>query len=69
MVVTSDSKHNLPIPTTPNLLEWDFVADSPNLKWARVNTNIANDEGRLYLAALIDLHSRMSEGRSSAGVL
>ena len=61
-VVTTDSKHNLPI--APNLLQRDFAADSPNLKWTSDITYIATEEGWLYLAAFIDLHSRMVVGWS-----
>jgi len=61
-VVTTDSKHNLPI--APDLLQRDFGAESPNLKWTSDITYIATDEGWLYLAAFIDLHSRMIVGWS-----
>lgn len=61
-VVTTDSKHNLPI--APDLLQRDFAADGPNAKWTSDITYIATDEGWLYLAAFIDLHSRMIVGWS-----
>ena len=61
-VVTTDSKHNLPI--APDLLKRDFAANSPNLKWTSDITYIATDEGWLYLVAFIDLHSRMIVGWS-----
>jgi transposase InsO family protein len=61
-VVTTDSKHNLPI--APDLLQRDFAADGPNAKWTSDITYIATDEGWLYLAAFIDLHSRMVVGWS-----
>jgi putative transposase len=63
-VVTTDSKHSLPI--APDLLQRDFAADSPNLKWTSDITYIATDEGWLYLAAFIDLHSRMIVGMEHA---
>ena len=61
-VVTTDSKHKLPI--APDLLQRDFGAERPNLKWTSDITYIATDEGWLYLAAFIDLHSRMIVGWS-----
>ena len=61
-VVTTDSKHKLPI--APDLLQRDFAADGPNAKWTSDITYIATDEGWLYLAAFIDLHSRMVVGWS-----
>jgi len=61
-VVTTDSAHSLPI--APDLLQRDFHADGPNLKWTSDITYIDTDEGWLYLAAFIDLHSRMVVGWS-----
>ena len=55
-VVTTDSKHNLPI--APNLLNRDFQPAQPNAVWAGDITYIQTDEGWLYLAAVIDLYSR-----------
>ena len=46
------------------MLQRDFGADSPNLKWTSDITYIATNEGWLYLAAFIDLHSRMIVGWS-----
>jgi putative transposase len=61
-VVTTESKHNLPI--APDLLQRDFTADEPNTKWTSDITYSATDEGWLYLAAFIDLRSRMIVGWS-----
>lgn len=61
-VVTTDSKHDLPI--AQDLLQRNFTADGPNAKWTSDITYIATDEGWLYLAAFIDLHSRMVVGWS-----
>jgi putative transposase len=55
-VVTTDSRHNIPI--APNLLNRDFTAQAPNTVWISDITYIATDEGRLYLTAVIDLFSR-----------
>lgn len=61
-VVTTDSKHNLPI--APNLLERNFAPAAPNQVWTRDITYIATDEGWLYLTAVIDLFSRQVVGWS-----
>ncbi len=61
-VVTTDSKHNLPI--APNLLERNFTAAAPNEVWAGDITYVATDEGWLYLAVVIDLFSRQVVGWS-----
>jgi transposase InsO family protein len=42
----------------PNLLERDFTADRPNQKWAGDISYIWTREGWLYLAVILDLHSR-----------
>ena len=55
-VVTTDSKHCLPI--SPNLLERDFDATGPNQVWVGDITYIPTDEGWLYLATVIDLFNR-----------
>ena len=57
---TTNSKHSLPI--APNLLEQDFSADSPNHVWVSDITYIWTDEGWLYLATTMDLHSRAIVG-------
>ena len=54
-VVTTDSKHNLPI--APNLLERNFSPEAPNQVWTSDITYIATDEGWLYLTGVIDLFS------------
>ena len=61
-VVTTDSKHDLPI--APNLLERDFTPEAPDRVWSSDITYIATDEGWLYLAAVIDLFSRQVVGWS-----
>ena len=61
-VVTTDSKHNLPI--APNLLERNFTPEAPNTVWTSDITYIATDEGWLYLTAVIDLFSRQVVGWS-----
>ncbi len=61
-VVTTDSKHSLPI--APNLLNRQFKVDRPNQVWTSDITYIRTAEGWLYLAAVIDLHSRAIVGWS-----
>ena len=59
-VVTTDSKHALPI--APNLLNREFTVDTPDKVWTSDITYIATGEGWLYLAAVIDLFSRQVVG-------
>ncbi len=54
--VTTDSNHKFNIP--PNLLDRNFTSDQPNQKWAGDITYIWTREGWLYLAVILDLHSR-----------
>jgi transposase-like protein len=54
--VTTDSNHALNI--APNLLNRDFTANEPNRKWAGDISYVWTREGWLYLAVLLDLHSR-----------
>ena len=61
-VVTTDSKHDLPI--ADNLLARDFTPAEPDRVWSSDITYIATDEGWLYLAAVIDLFNRQEVGWS-----
>jgi transposase InsO family protein len=54
--VTTDSNHAFNI--APNLLDRDFHADAPNQKWAGDISYVWTREGWLYLAVILDLHSR-----------
>lgn len=60
--VTTDSRHNLPV--AENILNREFTASSPNTKWVADITYINTDEGWLYLATIMDLHSRRIAGYS-----
>ncbi|WP_406678369.1 IS3 family transposase [Moorella sp. ACPs] len=60
--VTTDSKHNLPV--AENILNREFTANSPNKRWVTDITYINTDEGWLYLAAVMDLHSKRIVGYS-----
>ena len=42
----------------PDLLRRDFTAAAPNVKWVGDMTEIPTDEGKLYLATVLDLFSR-----------
>ena len=59
---TTDSSHDKPV--APDLIEQDFSAKAPNLKWVSDLTYIWTDEGWLYLAVIMDLHSRATIGWS-----
>ena len=62
-VVTTDSKHALPIATNPpNLLNREFAVGAPDKVWSSDITYIATGEGWLYRAAVIDLFSRQVVG-------
>jgi putative transposase len=59
---TTNSKHSLPV--AENLLNRQFEVDAPNKVWAADITYIPTDEGWLYLAAVMDLGSKMIVGFS-----
>ena len=60
-VQTTDSRHAFPV--APNLLERKFSATSrPNQVWLADLTYIPTGEGWLYLAAIMDLHTRKIVG-------
>lgn len=61
-VVTTDSKHNLPIAS--NILDRNFAHTRPNQVWTSDMTYIATDEGWLFLTGVIDLFSRQVVGWS-----
>jgi putative transposase len=61
-VVTSDSKHDLPI--APNVLDRNFNVAAPNQVWVGDLTYIPTAEGWLFLAVVIDLFSRKVVGWS-----
>lgn len=59
---TTDSSHNLPI--SPNLLDRNFIVDSPNKVWVSDITYIRTLSGWLYLCVILDLYSRKVVGWS-----
>ena len=60
--VTTDSEHSKPI--YRNVLNRDFNTTKTNQKWCGDITYIRTDEGWMYLAVIIDLHSRAVIGWS-----
>ena len=59
---TTDSRHNYPI--APNRLARNFVAARAGQVWLADLTYIPTGEGWLYLAAILDLHTRKIVGWS-----
>ncbi len=50
----------------PDLVQRDFTAPAPNVKWVGDMTEIPTDEGKLYLATVIDLFSRRLLGYATS---
>jgi len=61
-VVTTDSRHHLPV--APDLVQRRFSPQAPNQVWTGDITYIHTDEGWLYLAVVLELHSRQIVGWS-----
>lgn len=61
---TTDSQHEQPV--APNLLNREFTASAPNVKWVADITAIWTAEGWLYLAVVLDIFSRMVVGWAMA---
>jgi putative transposase len=62
-VQTTNSRHSFPV--APNLLDRKFSETSrPNQVWLSDLTYIATNEGWLYMAAIMDLHTRKIVGWS-----
>lgn len=59
---TTDSNHSFPI--APNLLERNFKVSAPNRVWVSDVTYIWTSERWLYVAVILDLHSRKAVGWS-----
>lgn len=57
---TTDSQHGGLV--APNLLDQDFSAPAPNRKWGTDISYVWTVEGWLYLAIVLDLHSRRIVG-------
>lgn len=63
-VHTTDSKHTLPV--ADNLLDRQFEVAAPNCAWVSDITYVRTRQGWLYLAAVMDLFSRMIVGWTMA---
>jgi transposase InsO family protein len=61
----SDPSH----PVVANLLNRDFTASRPDERWVTDITYIWTDEGWCYLAAILDLYSRMVVGWAVSATL
>ncbi len=59
---TTDSRHGYPI--APNRLGRNFTAARPNQVWLADLTYIPTGEGWLYLAGILDMHTRKLVGWS-----
>lgn len=57
---TTMSEHDQPI--APNLLNREFTADKPNQRWVGDTTELLVGNGKMYLAAILDLYSRYVVG-------
>ena len=64
--VTTDSRNTT---ASPNLLRRVFQVDRPNHSWVSDITYIPTREGWLYLAAILDLHSRAIVGWAMSRML
>lgn len=49
-------------PVAPNLIEQDFQTEQPDRKWGANISCILTAQGWLYLAVVVDLHSRRVVG-------
>jgi len=64
--VTTMSEHDQPV--APNLLAQEFQADRPNQRWVGDTTELVTGDGKLYLAAIVDLFSRFVVGWAVSAV-
>ena len=64
---TTNSYHRFNI--APNVLDRNFTAEAPNQKWAGDISYIWTAEGWLYLAVMMDLHSRRIIGWATSNRL
>jgi putative transposase len=66
-VCTTDSDHHLPV--AANLLNREFTAKAPNQRWVGDTTEFTiGENGKLYLAAILDLCSRFVVGWAVSAV-
>ena len=66
-VCTTDSDHAQPV--AANLLNREFTADAPNQRWVGDTTEVKiGENGKLYVAAILDLFSRLVVGWAVSAV-
>jgi putative transposase len=63
---TTMSEHDQPI--APNLLDRQFEVSAPNQRWVGDTTELLVGNGRMYLAAILDLYSRIVAGWALSAV-
>jgi transposase InsO family protein len=64
---TTNSDHQQPI--AANLLQQDFTADRPNQRWVGDTSELRiGENGKAYLAAILDLYSRLVVGWAISAV-
>jgi putative transposase len=64
---TTMSDHDQPV--AANLLDRNFTADAPNQRWVGDTTEfVIGESGKLYLAAILDLFSRLIVGWAVSAV-
>lgn len=64
---TTMSDHDLPV--AANLLDRQFTAEQPNQRWVGDTTEFKiGDDGKVYLAAILDLYSRFIVGWAVSAV-
>ena len=59
-ICTTDSDHDYPV--AENTLGRDFKAEKPGQKLVSDTTEIQTEEGKLYIAGILDLYGRMPAG-------
>ena len=64
-VRTTDASHDDSV--AENLLGRDFRASSPNEKFISDTTVVSTEEGKLYIAAILNLYGRMPVGLAMSG--
>jgi transposase InsO family protein len=64
---TTDSDHDQPV--ADNLLQQDFTAERPNQRWVGDTSELRiGENGKAYLAAILDLYSRFVVGWAISAV-
>lgn len=59
-VCLTDSNHSYPV--AENILDRNFSANRPNQKMVSDTTEVTTEEGKLYVAGILDLYGRMPVG-------